>query len=159
MSELIISVSILHILSSLDMNIVFMFESIWTFKRMSDHQLFTVTFSSSDTGNFTKPTETINEISYEKMHQNIVSQSVTSWPSSGVISEHRNRTQFKRRRSSEGKRKCRLWVLQHCCLEAYCTLTRMSSFIHLQRLCTHQGAWETSASEGRNYTWNLASNP
>jgi len=31
-----------------------------------------------------------------------------------------------------------LWVLQHCCLEAYCTLTRMSSFIHLQRRCTHQ---------------------
>ena len=51
------------------------------------------------------------------------------------------------------------WVLQHCCLEAYCTLTRMSSFIHLQRHCTHQAAWETSANEGRNYTWNLASNP
>ena len=31
-------------------------------------------------------------------------------------------------------------------------------FIHLQRRCTHQAAWETSASEGRNYTWNLASN-
>ena len=57
------------------------------------------------------------------------------------------------------KGKGRLWVLQHCCLEAYCTLTQMSSFIHLQRLCTHQAAWETSASEGRNYTWNLASNP
>ena len=55
--------------------------------------------------------------------------------------------------------KGRLWVLQHCCLEAYCTLTRMSSFIHHQRRCTHQAAWETSASEGRNYTWNLASNP
>ena len=50
-------------------------------------------------------------------------------------------------------------VLQHCCLEAYCTLTQMSSFIHLQRRCTHQAAWETSASEGRNDTWNLASNP
>ena len=57
------------------------------------------------------------------------------------------------------KGKGRLWVLQHCCLEAYCTLTRMSSFIHLQRRCTHQAAWETSASEGRNYTSNLASNP
>ena len=55
--------------------------------------------------------------------------------------------------------KGRLWVLQHWCLEAYCTLTRTSSFIHLQRRCTHQAAWETSASEGRNYTWNLASNP
>ena len=58
----------------------------------------------------------------------------------------------------EGKGKGRLWILQHCCLEAYCTLTRMSSFIHLQRRCTHQTTWETSASEGRNYTWNLASN-
>ena len=57
------------------------------------------------------------------------------------------------------KAKGRLWVLQHCCLEAYCTLTRMSSFIHVQRRCIHQAAWETSASEGRNYTWNLASNP
>ena len=55
--------------------------------------------------------------------------------------------------------KGRLCVLQHCCIEAYCTLTRMSSFIHLQRHCTHQAAWETSASERRNYTWNLASNP
>ena len=52
-----------------------------------------------------------------------------------------------------------LWVLQHYCLEAYCTLTQMSSFIHLQRRCTHEAAWETSASEGRNYTWNLANNP
>ena len=52
-----------------------------------------------------------------------------------------------------------LSVLQHCCLEAYCTLTQMSSFIHLQRRCTHQAAWETYASEGRNYTWNLTSNP
>ena len=60
---------------------------------------------------------------------------------------------------SKGKGKGRLWVLQHWCLEAYCTLTRMSSFIHLQRRYTHQEAWETSASEGRNYTWNLASNP
>ena len=59
----------------------------------------------------------------------------------------------------KGKGKGRLWVLQHCCLQAYCTLTRMSSVIHLQRRCTHQAAWETSASEGRNYTWNLASNP
>ena len=57
------------------------------------------------------------------------------------------------------KGKGRLWVLQHCCLEAYCTLTQMSSFIHLQRRCTHQAAWETSAREERNYTWNLASNP
>ena len=38
------------------------------------------------------------------------------------------------------KGKGRLWVLQHCCIEAYCTLTRMSSFIHLQRRCTHQAA-------------------
>ena len=38
------------------------------------------------------------------------------------------------------KGKGRLWVLQHCCPEAYCTLTRMSSFIHLQRRCTHQAA-------------------
>ena len=38
------------------------------------------------------------------------------------------------------KGKGRLWVLQHCCLEAYYTLTRMSSFIHLQRRCTHQAA-------------------
>ena len=60
---------------------------------------------------------------------------------------------------SKGKGKGRLWILQHSCLEAYCTLTRMSSFIHLQRRCTHQAAWETSASEGRNYTWNLAHNP
>ena len=52
--------------------------------------------------------------------------------------------------------KGRLWVLKHCCLEAYCTLTRMSSFIHLQRRCTYQAAWETSASERRNYTWNLS---
>ena len=57
------------------------------------------------------------------------------------------------------KGKGRLWVLQHCCLEAYCTLTRMSSFIHLQRRCTHQAALQTSASEGRNYICNLASNP
>ena len=54
------------------------------------------------------------------------------------------------------KGKSRLWVLQHCCLEAYCTLTRMSFFIHFQRRCTHQAAWKTSASQGRNYTWNLA---
>jgi len=59
----------------------------------------------------------------------------------------------------KGIDKGRMWVLQHCCLEAYCTLTRISSFIHLQRRCTHQPAWETSANEGRNYTWNLASNP
>ena len=59
----------------------------------------------------------------------------------------------------KGKGKGRLWILQHWCLEAYCTLTQMSSFIHLQRRCTCQAAWETSASEGRNYTWNLASNP
>ena len=38
------------------------------------------------------------------------------------------------------KGKGRLWVLQHCCLEAYCTLTRISSFIHLQMRCTHQAA-------------------
>ena len=38
----------------------------------------------------------------------------------------------------KGKGNGRLWVLQHCCLEAYCTLTRMSSFIHLQRRCRHQ---------------------
>ena len=62
-------------------------------------------------------------------------------------------------RYNKGKGKGRLWVLQHCCLEAYCTLTRMSSFIHLQRRCTHQAAWETCDSEGRNYTWNLASDP
>ena len=43
-------------------------------------------------------------------------------------------------RKVKGKGKGRLWVLQHCCLEAYCTLTRMSSFIHLQRRCTHQAA-------------------
>ena len=42
--------------------------------------------------------------------------------------------------SVKKKGKGRLWVLQHCCLEAYCTLTRMSSFIHLQRRCTHQAA-------------------
>ena len=54
----------------------------------------------------------------------------------------------------KGKGKGRLWLLQHCCLEAYFTLTRMSSFIHLQRRCTNQAAWEISASEGRNYTWN-----
>ena len=40
----------------------------------------------------------------------------------------------------KGKGKGRLWVLQHCCLEAYCTLTRMSSFIHLQRRCTDPAA-------------------
>jgi len=40
----------------------------------------------------------------------------------------------------KGKGKGRLWVLQHCCLEVYCTITRMSSFIHLQRRCTHQAA-------------------
>ena len=40
----------------------------------------------------------------------------------------------------KGKGKGRLWVLEHCCLEAYCTLTRMSSFIHLQRRFTHQAA-------------------
>ena len=28
--------------------------------------------------------------------------------------------------------KGRLWVLQYCCLEEYCILTRRSSFIHLQ---------------------------
>ena len=33
-----------------------------------------------------------------------------------------------------------LCVLQHCCLEAYCTLTQTNSFIHLQRRCTHQAA-------------------
>ena len=44
-------------------------------------------------------------------------------------------------RKPKGKKdKGRLWVLQHCCLEAYCTLTRMSSFILLQRRCTHQAA-------------------
>ena len=42
----------------------------------------------------------------------------------------------------KGKGKGRLRVLQHCCLEEYCTLTQMSSFIHLQRRCTHQAAWE-----------------
>ena len=42
--------------------------------------------------------------------------------------------------SKKVKGKDRLWVLQHCCLEAYCTLTQMSSFIHLQRRCTHQVA-------------------
>ena len=57
------------------------------------------------------------------------------------------------------KGKGRLWVLQYCFLEAYCTLIRMSSFIYLQRRCTHQGAWETYASKWRNYTWNIASNP
>ena len=62
-------------------------------------------------------------------------------------------------RCKKVKGKGRLWVLQHCCLKAYCTLTRMSSFIHLKRRCTHQTAWETSASEGRNYIWNLFSNP
>jgi len=55
----------------------------------------------------------------------------------------------------KGKGKGRLWVLEHCCLQAYCTLTRISSFIHLHRRYTHQVVWETSASEGRNYTWNL----
>ena len=40
----------------------------------------------------------------------------------------------------KGKGKALLCVLQHCCLEAYCTLTQMSSFIHLQRRCTHQAA-------------------
>jgi len=40
----------------------------------------------------------------------------------------------------KGKGKGRLWVLQHCCFEEYCTLTRMSSFIHLQRRYTHQAA-------------------
>ena len=64
-----------------------------------------------------------------------------------------------RKATIKKKRKGRLWVLQHCCLEAYCTLTRMSSFIHLQRRCTHQAASETYVSEGRNYTWNLVSNP
>ena len=29
----------------------------------------------------------------------------------------------------------------------------------ISRGAAHQAAWETSASEGRNYTWNLASNP
>ena len=38
----------------------------------------------------------------------------------------------------KGKGKGRLWVLQPCYLEAFCTLTRMSSFNHLQRRCTHQ---------------------
>ena len=66
---------------------------------------------------------------------------------------------FDRASSKKTKGKDRLWVLQHCCLEAYFTLTRISSFIHLQRRCTHKEAWETSASEGRNYTCNLASNP
>ena len=61
--------------------------------------------------------------------------------------------------SIKAKCKGRLCVLQHCCLEAYCTLTRMSSFIHPQRRCTHQATWETSVSAGRKYTWNLASNP
>ena len=41
---------------------------------------------------------------------------------------------------NKGKGKGRLWVLQHCCLEAYCTLTRMISFIHRQRRCTHHAA-------------------
>ena len=43
-------------------------------------------------------------------------------------------------RSVEVKGKGRLCVLQHCCLETYCTLARKSSFIHLQRRCTHQAA-------------------
>ena len=43
-------------------------------------------------------------------------------------------------RRSKVKGKGRLWVLHQCCLEAYCTLTRMSSFIHLHRRCTHQAA-------------------
>ena len=68
---------------------------------------------------------------------------------------HKYETCFK----VKGKGKGRLWVLQHWCLDAYSTLTQMSSFIHLQRRCTHQAAWETSASEGRNYTCNLAINP
>ena len=41
--------------------------------------------------------------------------------------------------SSAVKGKGRLWVLQHCCLEAYCTLTRMSSFIHPEALHTPSG--------------------
>ena len=43
-------------------------------------------------------------------------------------------------KKKKGKGKGRLWVLQHCWLEAYCTLTRMSFFIYLQRRCTHQAA-------------------
>jgi len=52
---------------------------------------------------------------------------------------------YKRRTETQVMEKGRLWVLQHCCLGAYCTLTRMSSFIHLQRRCTHQAVWETCA--------------
>jgi hypothetical protein len=36
-------------------------------------------------------------------------------------------------------------------LKVYCTLTRTSSLILLQRRCTQQAARETSASDGRNY--------
>jgi len=43
-------------------------------------------------------------------------------------------------RCTKIKGESRLWVLQHCCLEVYGTLTRMSSLIHLQRRCTHQVA-------------------
>jgi len=51
-------------------------------------------------------------------------------------------------RSRLKKGKGRLWVLQHWCLEAYCTLTRMCSFIHLQRRCTHQASTPLLAKEG-----------
>ena len=33
------------------------------------------------------------------------------------------------RHDDKGKGKGRLWVLQHCCLEAYCTLTQ-NEFLH-----------------------------
>ena len=51
---------------------------------------------------------------------------------------HTNVKNFLPHDKGNGKGKGRLWVLQHCCLQTYRTLTRMSSIIHLQRRCTHQ---------------------
>ena len=73
-----------------------------------------------------------------KTARNLSGKFVPSETSAGRNLE--NRYHLIQRCSVRKKGKGRLWVLQHCCLEAYCILTRMSSFIHLQRRCTHQAA-------------------
>jgi hypothetical protein len=51
------------------------------------------------------------------------------------------------------KVKGHLWVLLHLCLEGVLYFYP-NEFLH-----SSPEVWETSASEGRNYVWNLASNP
>jgi hypothetical protein len=56
------------------------------------------------------------------------------------------------------KGKVRLWVFQHYAEKAYCTLTRTSSFIHLQRRFTPSGVRDLCQWRKELYL-NLASSP